>query len=45
MPKTQIISLFLDPADEDELDESEAEGDAEREAAADLTATTRGMLE
>ena len=36
---------FLDPADEDELDDSEAEGDVEREAAADLTATTRGMLE
>ena len=36
---------FLDPADEDELDESEAEGDVIAEAVAGLTATTRGMLE
>ena len=39
-----ILSLFLDPADEDEFDESEADGDVDAEAA-DLTATTRGMLE
>ena len=40
----QNLSLFLDPADEDEFDESEADGDVDVEAA-DLTATTRGMLE
>ena len=45
MSNSQIIYLFLDPADEDEFDESEADGDADVELVADLTATTRGMLE
>ena len=42
--RCQIISLFLDPADEDEFEESEADGDVDAEVDV-LTATTRGMLE
>ena len=45
MSNSQIPSLFLDPADEDEFEDSEADGDVDVELVADLTATTRGMLE